>query len=258
MSRVRFDGITIAGIGFLLFLIANVVLDHFPSTPDWSKQTVGAVVDTIQTGGSKGAALAIQPAQTTTTNEAKTGELPLIQPLPKGQAGAIASAPDAAQPAVVLGQAEAKEVAPQNDAPASAPGDPNVFADPYDAYIVTQGPHGMSYGHYAVDLTGGKGVTIKSPINGIVGSLFVDQYGNTTLIIENDRYRVLMLHGNYSVHVGQVLAIGDPVGVEWNNGYTLDGNGQLCTGRDCGYHTHLNIFDKSIGQNVDPFTLLTR
>ncbi len=253
MSRVRFDGITIAGIGFLIFLIANVVLDHIPTASDWSQQTVSAVVDTIQTGGSKGAALSAQPAQTTITNEAKTGELPLIQPLPKGRADALNSAPDKAAKVVVQGQAEAK-----GDASASAPGDPNAWADPYDAYIVTQGPHGMSYGHYAVDITAGKGETIKSPINGIIGSLFVDQYGNTTLIIENDRYRVLMLHGNYSVHVGQVVAIGDPVGVEWNNGYTLDANGQLCAGRDCGYHTHLNVFDKSIGQNIDPFTLLSR
>ncbi len=138
------------------------------------------------------------------------------------------------------------------------PGDANAFADPYDHFIATQGPHGMSYGQYAVDITAGKGMTIKSPINGVVSSLYIDQYNNTTLIIENDRYRVLMLHGDYTVQTGQVVAIGDPVGTESNHGYTLDAYGRLCAGRDCGYHTHLNVFDKSINSNVDPFTLLSK
>lgn len=136
-------------------------------------------------------------------------------------------------------------------------GDPNAWADPYDAYIVTQGPHGTSYGQYAVDITAGKGAAIKSPINGVVQDVSIDPYNNTVLVIENERYRVLMLHGNYSVLVGDVVSIGDLVGSEWNNGYTYDSTG-LCAGRDCGYHMHLNIFDKSIGQNIDPFMLLKK
>ncbi len=50
--------------------------------------------------------------------------------------------------------------------------------------------------------------------------------------------------------------LGQAVGVESNKGYTTDMQGRLCTGRDCGYHTHLNIFDKRLGQNVNPLKLI--
>lgn len=134
--------------------------------------------------------------------------------------------------------------------------DMNVVVYPYDSYWVTQGPHGYSYGHMAIDLAAGKGSTIKSPIFGTVTASYIDQYGNTTLVIENQRYQVTMLHGDYSVSVGKGLYAGDPVGTEGNNGYTLDWNGQSCRGRDCGYHTHINVFDKSLGQNVNPLDVL--
>jgi hypothetical protein len=49
--------------------------------------------------------------------------------------------------------------------------DASDFAAPYDSYVLTQGPHGFSYGHAAIDLSGGKGSTIRSPINGIVQDL---------------------------------------------------------------------------------------
>jgi hypothetical protein len=202
---------------------------------------VDTVVDSLQTGASRGALTAIQ-----TTPVPDTGEQPLIQPV-EGQPTAAADV-----------NAASGGAAPAADAAAKAPGDPNAFADPYDTYIATQGPHGQAYGQYAVDITAGKGATIKSPINGVVSSVFIDQYNNTNLIIDNDRYQVLMLHGDYTVHVGQVVAIGDPVGTESNHGYTLDAQGRLCAGRDCGYHTHLNVFDKSINSNVDPFTLLSK
>jgi murein DD-endopeptidase MepM/ murein hydrolase activator NlpD len=136
--------------------------------------------------------------------------------------------------------------------------DPDALAWPYEKYYLTQGPHGMSYGHMAIDLSAGKGATILSPINGEVSQLFVDQYGNPTLILENSRYKILMLHGIYTVQVGERVAIGQPVGTESNIGYTLDANGRLCTGRDCGYHTHLNIYDKQLGQNVNPLEVLPR
>jgi murein DD-endopeptidase MepM/ murein hydrolase activator NlpD len=136
--------------------------------------------------------------------------------------------------------------------------DPDALIWPYTTYVVTQGPHGMSYGHMAIDLSAGKGATILSPINGEVTQLFVDQYGNPTLILENARYKILMLHGDYTVQVGQRLVIGQPVGTESNHGYTLDANGRLCDGRDCGYHTHLNIYDKQLGSNVNPLEVLPR
>jgi murein DD-endopeptidase MepM/ murein hydrolase activator NlpD len=136
--------------------------------------------------------------------------------------------------------------------------DPDALAWPYENYVVTQGPHGMSYGHMAIDLSAGKGATILSPINGEVTELFIDQYGNPTLILENSRYKILMLHGVYTVQLGERLSIGQPVGTESNIGYTLDAYGRLCAGRECGYHTHLNIYDKQLGSNVNPLEVLPR
>lgn len=131
-----------------------------------------------------------------------------------------------------------------------------AVAAPYDDYWITQGPHGTSYGHYAVDLAAGQGTTIKSPINGVVMNHYTDIYGNTTLIIENDLYVVTMLHGEYTAPVGEIVYLGQPVGVESNIGYTTDMRGGSCRGRSCGYHTHLNIYDKRQQQNVNPLDLI--
>lgn len=135
--------------------------------------------------------------------------------------------------------------------------DPFAIRAPYDEYILTQGPHGQSYGHLAIDLTAGKGAPILSPINGVVSSRYIDQYGNTTLILDNEVWQVLMFHGDYIVEVGQTVQIGEVVGYESNHGYTVDWRGQSCRNRDCGYHTHLNIFDKRIGQNVNPLDVIS-
>lgn len=131
-----------------------------------------------------------------------------------------------------------------------------AIISPYDEYVLTQGPHGSSYGHLAIDIAAGKGATIHSPITGKVTALYVDEYNNTTLVIENNRYQVTMLHGIYNVSEGQQLIQGDPVGKESNQGYTLDINGNLCAGRNCGYHTHLNIYDKKKGENVNPLDFI--
>ena len=135
--------------------------------------------------------------------------------------------------------------------------DPFAIRAPYDEYILTQGPHGQSYGHLAIDLTAGKGAPILAPINGTITAHYIDKYGNTTLILENEVWQVLMLHGDYFVEVGQSVQIGETVGSESNHGYTVDWRGQSCRNRDCGYHTHLNIFDKRIGQNVNPLDVLS-
>jgi murein DD-endopeptidase MepM/ murein hydrolase activator NlpD len=127
---------------------------------------------------------------------------------------------------------------------------------PYDDFILTQGVHGESYGHMAIDLTGGKGAEIHSPISGEVTAHYVDEYGNTTLQIDNEIWQVLMLHGNYKVSEGQWVEIGETVGYESNNGYTVDFQGRSCWGRDCGYHTHLNVYDKRLGSNVNPLEVL--
>ena len=134
--------------------------------------------------------------------------------------------------------------------------DPHVFLAPYENYTITQGPHGYSYGHMAIDLSAGKGVEILSPINGAVTELFIDGVGNPTLVIENQIYRVTLLHGTYTVGIGDQLEAGQVVGTESNQGYTTDMQGNPCGGRDCGYHTHLNVYDKQLGENINPLNLL--
>jgi hypothetical protein len=135
-------------------------------------------------------------------------------------------------------------------------GDPSLVAAPYNQYTLTQGPHGFSYGHMAIDIAAGKDAIIKSPIHGNVIELYTDQYGNPTLVIENDIYQVTMLHGKYKVAVGDQLELGQMVGRESNLGYTTDTWGRSCQNRDCGYHTHLNIFDKRIGNNINPLSVI--
>lgn len=134
--------------------------------------------------------------------------------------------------------------------------DPRAFASPYDDFELTQGPHGASYGHLAIDIAAGNGALIKSPINGVITALYIDEWGNTTLVVENDVYQVLFLHGMYTVSQGDMVQIGDLLGTESNQGYTLDAYGRSCQGRDCGYHTHLNVFDKTLGENVNPLNLI--
>lgn len=140
---------------------------------------------------------------------------------------------------------------------AQDPPDPAQIIAPYDAYVLTQGPHGQSYGHMALDIAAGKGTAIKSPISGEVTARYIDELGNPTLVIENEIYRVTLLHGDYTVRLGETVAIGQPIGTESNKGNTVDRFGIPCQGRPCGYHTHLNVFDKRLGQSVNPLPLIT-
>lgn len=146
-------------------------------------------------------------------------------------------------------------------APLSTPtpiADPLAFAAPYTDYRLTQGLHGQSYGHLAIDLAAGRGSPVLSPINGVVTGNYTDQYGNTAILIENEVYRVLILHGDFSAQVGTEVHLGDQIGTESNHGYTMDMAGNLCYGREwCGNHTHLNVFDKRVGANVSPLELIT-
>lgn len=138
--------------------------------------------------------------------------------------------------------------------PTAVPPDDPPVIPPYDDYFITQGHHGFSYGHMAIDLSGGKGSTILAPISGIVSQSYIDEWGNPTLVIGNVRYEAMLLHGDYTVEVGDTVRQGQPIGTEANHGYTTDMNGNRCgNGRDCGYHTHLNIYDRQLGSNVDPF-----
>jgi murein DD-endopeptidase MepM/ murein hydrolase activator NlpD len=152
---------------------------------------------------------------------------------------------------------EAEVVKKDPDKDAADRRDPEAIAAPYKDYIVTQGPHGFSYGQMAVDLSAGNGAKILSPINGVVTGVYFDEYGNSTLEIENKIYVVTLLHGDYKVDEGDVVKIGEPVGRESNQGYTVNMYGVPCYGRaGCGYHTHLNIYDKRIGSNVNPLDLI--
>ncbi len=135
--------------------------------------------------------------------------------------------------------------------------DPTAVAAPYAEYTLTQGLHGQSYGHLAIDLAAGRGEPVQSPIHGYVSNLYIDEYGNTTLVLENEVYTVTMLHGDFAVAIGDEVTLGQVVGKESNNGYTMDFFGNLCYGRVyCGNHTHLNIYDKRIQANVNPLDLM--
>ena len=132
----------------------------------------------------------------------------------------------------------------------SASSDPCAFSHPYagQQYWVTQG---VRPGHDAIDVSAGKGARTHSPINGVVVQSYTDQYGNPTLVIENDCYQVVMLHGEWVVPVGSPVESGQLVGYEGNMGYTVDMNGKYCgAGSACGYHLHINVFDKWQGRSV--------
>jgi len=140
--------------------------------------------------------------------------------------------------------------------PATPDPDPQVFSMPYEEYDLTAGIHGMEYGHMAVDIAAGAGTEVRSSIDGKVtkvGTELAGPYSNTVLVIENEFYSVLYYHGDYNVVEGQEVARGEVVGKESNHGYTKC-EGGLVPGEDygCGYHTHLNVFDKTLGRNVDP------
>jgi murein DD-endopeptidase MepM/ murein hydrolase activator NlpD len=134
--------------------------------------------------------------------------------------------------------------------------DPLVFVSPYDDYVLTQGLHGFSYGHMAIDIAAGEGADIHAPINGIVAARFTDGLGNPVLILENEVYRVTLMHGIYTVQQGETVSVGQVIGSESNLGNTTDMQGNSCRNRDCGYHTHLNVYDKRISANVNPLDLL--
>ncbi len=158
--------------------------------------------------------------------------------------------------AVMTPAPEAVPVLEQAPDPSADPMWHVTVALPYDEYFLTQGIHGNSYGHHAIDIAAGNGAVIKSIINGVVSGSGYDQWGNTFIQIENDNFVVLYLHGVYTPAVGEQVLAGQPIGTESNIGYTLDINGNSCAGRNCGYHTHLNVFDKRLGVNIDPLTMI--
>jgi murein DD-endopeptidase MepM/ murein hydrolase activator NlpD len=82
-----------------------------------------------------------------------------------------------------------------------------------------------------------------------------DEFGSTYIVLENSRWRVLMMHGDYSVGLGEVVQVGQQVGTESNNGFTVGPTGIVCNGiPGCGEHTHLAIWE--YGTEVNPLDLL--
>jgi hypothetical protein len=59
-------------------------------------------------------------------------------------------------------------------------------------------------------------------------------------VLSNERWQVTLLHGDYFGRVGDCYRIGEAVGAENGHGYST------------GPHTHISVFDKARGQNVDP------
>lgn len=159
------------------------------------------------------------------------------------------------QPALAMDETSLEIVEP-NLVQAAEPIDYSVIGQLYEDYRITQGPHGFSYGHRAIDISAGEGSEILSPIYGTVVSSYVDELGNPTLILENEIWQIIMMHGEYIVTIGEPVSLGQTIGYESNLGNTTDLQGRSCRGRKCGYHTHLNIFDKRIGSNINPLDIL--
>jgi hypothetical protein len=225
-SRGRQNGLTIVGLAFFIFMILNVLKDQgwLGFSLDPNAPSLAAVASHLSTPRPADRSLQATPAQR---------RIELTQP------DATTASPQAGEAPVA----------------STAAIDSNAIAPPYKHYILTQGPHDFQAGEMAIDIADGKGATILSPINGWVSNFYIDDLGNTTLLLENDRYIVELLHGLYTVKVGEAVTLGQPIGKESNQGNTADPNGVSCRGRDCGYHTHINIFDKSLGTNVNPLDL---
>lgn len=117
--------------------------------------------------------------------------------------------------------------------------------------------HGGAYiSNCPIDLAAGNGTPLYSPITGKITSFTpADQYGNPVWIVENSRYKVLLLHADFTATIGNV-SIGQQIGTESNKGYTLCSiDGKPPNGRNCGYHTHIEIVDKITGQSINPLQL---
>lgn len=129
----------------------------------------------------------------------------------------------------------------------------DVFGPVYTCGVISQGEHGHSYGHAAIDIVAcDEDLTIYTPIHGTVTRRYIDEYDNTVLVIENDYWIVTLMHGLFTVAEGETVRQGQPVGKEDNFGYTMNSAGVLCHGRDgCGDHTHVNVYEKRSNRNVN-------
>lgn len=115
---------------------------------------------------------------------------------------------------------------------------------PYTHARISQGLHGCEYGHAALDMVGVGTEKIVSPCTCTVIQNDYDGLDNTRLVLQNDQYIVTLLHGVYSPQRGDQLISGQLIG--W----------QASLGNSTGPHTHLNVYDRQAGGNVDPMALL--
>ena len=219
----RINGLSIVALALIVLGVFTVLADRSVPTSTY--------------------AAAVEPAvpQYTATNTP-------FQPLPTGEPESVAIS----EPTV----AEVAAVEPQPVVDDDPPDRPEDIRLPYDSYVLTQGTHGSAYGDAAIDLAGGRGADILSPINGQVILNSYDIYGNSILIIENEVWTVKLLHGEYYPGEGEWVGIGKLVGSESNIGYTVDIYGKSCRGRRCGYHTHMNVVDRRTGKNANLIKLL--
>jgi murein DD-endopeptidase MepM/ murein hydrolase activator NlpD len=223
----RFNGLSIVALALIVLGIFTVLADR-----DVPTRTVAAAVEPGQ-------------ANLTATNTP-------FQPLPTlaPELVAITKMPVAEVAAEVV----ATEPPPVVEE--DPPDRPEDIRLPYDDYVLTQGTHGASYGDAAIDIAAGRGADILSPISGQIILNGRDMYGNTILVIENEVWTVKLLHGEYYPDEGEWVGLGQMIGSESNIGYTIDSNGVSCRGRRCGYHTHMNVFDRRTGQNANIIKLL--
>jgi hypothetical protein len=183
-------------------------------------------VGQIQEGGSTAVAALDQPFQAS-------------EPVDLAQA-ANAQAFDDAQVSAAGLQAEAAA------APAGGRDDTTRVVAPYTDYVVTQGPHGASYGHMAIDITRGRRNHPYAACGRV--TITTSKMGQYTLILENENYQITLMHGNYT----RVLATG-AIARRWAQRATMATpwiGRDLCYGRDCGYHP-ISISSIALGSNVN-------
>jgi hypothetical protein len=138
----------------------------------------------------------------------------------------------------------------------------DVIASPYDEFGVTNPiPHDQFLGQDAYDIAAERGATIHSPINGYISDMWLDKNRTPWIKISNTRWDATMAHGNFSVKLGDIVTIGQPIGTESNQGYTTSmktGVLEICEGDatpNCGNHTHINVFDKNLQKNINPLEI---
>ncbi|RMG89620.1 MAG: hypothetical protein D6706_21025, partial [Chloroflexi bacterium] len=117
--------------------------------------------------------------------------------------------------------------------------------EPGSYYVkLNNGFHGDGYWQ-GVDFIAACGTQLVAPISGEVVDVGRDSYcgqfgcGNTYLHIRNESWDVMFLHGLYTVEPGQIVTIGEPIGVT-----ASIGNSSEC-------HDHISLRERPNGRLVD-------